>query len=191
MAALKGTQTEKNLLTAFAGESQARNRYTYYASKAKKEGYVQISDIFAETADQEKEHAKRLFKLLEGGEVEISGAFPAGTIDPTVENLKAAAAGENYEHTEMYPGFAKVAEEEGFSDIATIFLAIAVAEKQHEKRYLDLAANIDASRVFNRETPVVWRCRNCGYLHEGNEAPETCPACDHPQAHFELLGENW
>lgn len=191
MAALKGTQTEKNLLTAFAGESQARNRYTYYASKAKKEGYVQISDIFAETADQEKEHAKRLFKLLEGGEVEISGAFPAGTIDPTVENLKAAAAGENYEHTEMYPGFAKVAEEEGFSDIAAVFLAIAVAEKQHEKRYLDLAANIDAGRVFNRETPAVWRCRNCGYLHEGNEAPETCPACDHPQAHFELLGENW
>ena len=191
MAALKGTQTEKNLLTAFAGESQARNRYTYYASKAKKEGYVQISDIFAETADQEKEHAKRLFKLLEGGEVEISGAFPAGTIDPTVENLKAAAAGENYEHTEMYPGFAKVAEEEGFSDIATIFLAIAVAEKQHEKRYLDLAANIDAGRIFKRETPVVWRCRNCGYLHEGNEAPETCLACDHPQAHFELLGENW
>jgi len=191
MAALKGTQTEKNLLTAFAGESQARNRYTYYASKAKKEGYVQISDIFAETADQEKEHAKRLFKLLEGGEVEISGAFPAGTIDPTVENLKAAAAGENYEHTEMYPGFAKVAEEEGFSNIAAVFLAIAVAEKQHEKRYLDLAANIDAGRVFNRETPVVWRCRNCGYLHEGNEAPETCPACDHPQTHFELLGENW
>ena len=191
MAALRGTQTEKNLLTAFAGESQARNRYTYYASKAKKEGYAQISDIFAETADQEKEHAKRLFKLLEGGEVEISGAFPAGTIDPTVENLKAAAAGENYEHTEMYPGFAKVAEEEGFSDIAAVFLAIAVAEKQHEKRYLDLAANIDAGRVFNRETPVVWRCRNCGYLHEGNKAPETCPACDHPQAHFELLGENW
>ncbi len=191
MADLKGTQTEKNLLTAFAGESQARNRYTYYASKAKKEGYVQISDIFAETADQEKEHAKRLFKLLEGGEVEISGAFPAGTIDPTVENLKAAAAGENYEHTQMYPGFAKVAEEEGFSDIAAVFLAIAVAEKQHEKRYLDLAANIDAGRVFKRETPVVWRCRNCGYLHEGNEAPETCLACDHPQAHFELLGENW
>ena len=191
MADLKGTQTEKNILTAFAGESQARNRYTYYASKAKKEGYVQISDIFSETADQEKEHAKRLFKLLEGGEVEISGAFPAGTIDPTVENLKAAAAGENHEHTEMYPGFAKVAEEEGFSDIAAVFLAIAVAEKQHEKRYLDLAANIDAGRVFNRETPVVWRCRNCGYLHEGNEAPETCPACDHPQAHFEILGENW
>ena len=191
MADLKGTQTEKNLLAAFAGESQARNRYTYYASAAKKEGLVQISDIFTETANQEKEHAKRLFKLLEGGEVEIAGAFPAGTIDSTTENLKAAAAGENYEHTEMYPGFAKIAEEEGFSDIAAIFRAIAVAEKQHEKRYLDLAANIDAGRVFKREAAQVWRCRNCGYLFEGNEAPEICPACDHPQAHFELLGENW
>jgi rubrerythrin len=148
MADLKGTQTEKNLLTAFAGESQARNRYTYYASKAKKEGLVQISHIFSETADQEKEHAKRLFKFLEGGEVEIAAAFPAGTIDSTTENLKAAAAGENYEHTEMYPGFAKIAEEEGFGKVATVFRAIAVAEKQHEKRYLDLAANIDAGRVF-------------------------------------------
>ncbi len=191
MADLKGTQTEKNLLAAFGGESQARNRYTYYASKAKKEGLVQISDIFTETANQEKEHAKRLFKLLEGGEVEITGAFPAGTIDSTTENLKAAAAGENYEHTEMYPGFAKIAEEEGFSNIASVFRAIAVAEKQHEKRYLDLAANIDAGRVFKREANQVWRCRNCGYLFEGNEAPEICPACDHPQAHFELLGENW
>jgi rubrerythrin len=191
MADLKGTQTEKNILAAFAGESQARNRYTYYASKAKKEGYVQISDIFTETANQEKEHAKRLFKLLEGGEVEVAGAFPAGTIDSTTENLKAAAAGENHEHTEMYPGFAKIAEEEGFSNIADIFRAIAVAEKQHEKRYLDLAANIDAGQVFKRDTQQVWRCRNCGYLSEGNEAPEICPACDHPQAHFELLGENW
>ncbi len=191
MGKLKGTQTEKNLLAAFAGESQARNRYTYYASKAKKEGLVQISDIFTETANQEKEHAKRLFKLLEGGEVEITGAFPAGTIDSTTENLKAAAAGENYEHTEMYPGFAKIAEEEGFGNIAEIFRAIAVAEKQHEKRYLDLAANIDAGRVFKREANQVWRCRNCGYLFEGNEAPQICPACDHPQAHFELLGENW
>jgi rubrerythrin len=191
MADLKGTQTEKNILAAFAGESQARNRYTYFASKAKKEGYVQISDIFTETADQEKEHAKRLFKLLEGGEVEIAGAFPAGTIDSTTENLKAAAAGENYEHTEMYPGFAKIAEKEGFGNIAEIFRAIAVAEKQHEKRYLDLAANIDAGRVFKREVNQVWRCRNCGYLFEGNEAPQICPACDHPQAHFELLGENW
>jgi rubrerythrin len=191
MADLKGTQTEKNLLTAFSGESQARNRYTYFASQAKKEGYVQISDIFTETANQEKEHAKRLFKLLQGGEVEITGAFPAGTIAATMENLKEAAAGENYEHTEMYPGFAKIATEEGFGDIAVIFTAIAVAEKQHEKRYLDLAANIDAGRVFKRDAPVVWRCRNCGYLDEGSEAPEVCPACDHPQAHFELLGENW
>jgi rubrerythrin len=191
MADLKGTQTEKNLLTAFSGESQARNRYTYFASQAKKEGYVQISDIFSETANQEKEHAKRLFKLLQGGEVEITGAFPAGTIASTMENLKEAAAGENYEHTEMYPGFAKTATDEGFGDIAVIFTAIAVAEKQHEKRYLELAANIDAGRVFKRDAPVVWRCFNCGYLHEGSEAPVVCPACDHPQAHFELLGENW
>jgi rubrerythrin len=191
MAELKGTQTEKNLLTAFAGESQARNRYTYFAGQAKKEGFVQISDIFSETANQEKEHAKRFFKFLEGGEAMISGAFPAGTIAATVENLKAAAAGENYEHTEMYPGFAKIAEEEGFKDVAAAFRAISVAEKQHEKRYLDLAANIDAEKVFQREAPEVWRCRNCGYLHEGNSAPKLCPACIHPQAHFELLGENW
>ena len=191
MAELKGSQTEKNLLTAFAGESQARNRYTYFASQAKKEGFVQISDIFSETANQEKEHAKRFFKFLEGGEAMISGAFPAGTIAATVENLKAAAAGENYEHTEMYPGFAKIAEEEGFKDVAAAFRAISVAEKQHEKRYLDLAANIDAEKVFQREAPEVWRCRNCGYLHEGNSAPKLCPACIHPQAHFELLGENW
>jgi len=153
MAQLKGTQTEKNLLTSFAGESQARNRYTYFASQAKKEGYVQISDIFKETADQEKEHAKRFFKFLEGGEVMISGAFPAGTIGTTVDNLKAAAAGENYEHTEMYPGFANVAQEEGFKEVAAVYRAISVAEKQHEKRYLDLAANIDAGKVFQREHP--------------------------------------
>lgn len=162
MASLKGTQTEKNLLTAFAGESQARNRYTYFASQAKKEGYVQISEIFTETANQEKEHAKRLFKLLQGGEVEITGAFPAGTIATTRVNLKESAAGENYEYTEMYPGFAKIAEKEGFGNIAGIFRAIAVAEKQHEKRYLDLAANIDSGRVFKREVNQVWRCRNCG-----------------------------
>jgi len=191
MASLKGTQTEKNILTAFSGESQARNRYTYFASKAKKEGYVQISHIFEETANQEKEHAKRLFKLLEGGELEVCGAFPAGTIASTAENLKEAAAGENYEHTEMYPGFAKTAREEGFNEVAAIFEAIAVAEKQHEKRYKDLAANIAAGTVFKRENAVVWRCRNCGYLHEGNEPPEICPACAHARAHFELLGENW
>lgn len=191
MGSLKGTQTEKNLLTAFSGESQARNRYTFFASQAKKEGYVQISDIFTETANQEKEHAKRLFKFLEGGEVEISGAFPAGTTGNTFENLKHSAAGENHEHTEMYPGFAKIAREEGFDNIADVFEAIAVAEKQHEKRYVDLAANIDAGRVFKRDETMTWRCRNCGYLHEGNEAPEECPACAHAQAHFELLGENY
>ncbi|MBW2540165.1 MAG: rubrerythrin family protein, partial [Deltaproteobacteria bacterium] len=186
MGSLKGSQTEKNLLTAFSGESQARNRYTYFASKAKKEGYVQIADIFIETANQEKEHAKRLFKFLEGGEVEITGAFPAGVIDTTLENLKAAAAGEHYEQTEMYPEFAKTAREEGFDSIAAVFEAIAVAEKQHEKRYVDLAANIEAGKVFKRDEKVIWRCRNCGYLHEGNEAPDSCPACAHPQAHFEL-----
>jgi rubrerythrin len=191
VASLKGTQTEKNLLTAFAGESQARNRYTYFAGQAKKEGYVQIATIFEETANQEKEHAKRFFKFLEGGEVEIIGAFPAGMIATTLENLKAAAAGEHYEHTEMYPGFAKTAREEGFDDVAAAFEAISVAEKQHEKRYVDLAANIEAGRVFKRDEEVVWRCRNCGYLHNGSEALEVCPACVHPQAHFELLGENW
>ena len=191
MGSLKGTQTEKNLLTAFSGESQARNRYTYFASQAKKEGYVQMADIFIETADQEKEHAKRLFKFLEGGEVEIAAAFPAGVIGTTVENLKEAAAGEHYEYTEMYPGFAKTAREEGFDAIAAVFEAIAVAEKQHEKRYLDFAANIEAGRVFKRDEKTTWRCRNCGYLHEGNEAIEECPACAHAQAHFELLGENW
>jgi rubrerythrin len=191
MASVKGTQTEKNLLTAFAGESQARNRYTYFAGQAKKDGYVQIADIFLETADQEKEHAKRFFTFLEGGEVEISGAFPAGVVGTTLENLKAAAEGEHYEQTEMYPGFAKVARDEGFEAVAMVFENIAVAERQHEKRYRDLAANIEAGRVFKRDTAVVWRCRNCGYLYEGPEAPLSCPACAHPQAHFELLGENW
>jgi len=191
MASLKGTQTETNIMAAFAGESQARNRYTYFASKAKKEGFVQISAIFEETANQEKEHAKRLFKLLEGGEVEITGSFPAGVIGSTVENLKGSAEGENHEHTEMYPGFAKTAKEEGFNDIAAIFMAIAVAEKQHEKRYNDLIANIEAGRVFKRDSEQTWRCRNCGYLHTGTDAPDKCPACDHAQAHFELLGENY
>ena len=188
---VKGTRTEKNLLTAFAGESQARNRYTYFASEARKSDYQQISTIFAETADQEKEHAKRLFKFLEGGEVEVQAAFPAGVIGSTVENLKAAAGGENHEWTQMYPDFAKIAREEGLDEIASAFESIAVAEKQHEKRYLELAANIEAGRVFKKDKPVVWRCMNCGYLHTGTEALELCPACAHPQAYFELLGENW
>jgi rubrerythrin len=191
MGNLKGTRTEKNILTAFAGESQARNRYTYFASQAKKDGYVQIQEIFTETANQEKEHAKRLFKLLAGGEVEVTAAFPAGVIGTTLDNLKEAAGGENYEYTEMYPGFAKTAVEEGFEEIAEIFKAIAVAEKQHEKRYLALAANIANNTVFKKDQSVVWQCRNCGYLHEGDGAPEECPACDHAQEHFELLGENW
>ncbi len=191
MPALKGTQTEKNILTAFAGESQARNRYTFFASKAKKEGYVQISDIFTETADQEKEHAKRLFKLLEGGEVEISGTFPAGVIGTTSENLAEAAAGENHEHLVMYPGFAETARAEGFDDIAAIFMAIAVAEKQHEKRYVELKANVDTRQVFHRDAKMTWRCRNCGYVHTAHGAPDVCPACDHAKDHFELLAENW
>ncbi|MDA3941021.1 MAG: rubrerythrin family protein [Spirochaetia bacterium] len=191
MKSLKGTETEKNLLKAFAGESQARNRYTYFVGQAKKEGYVQIADIFAETADQEKEHAKRLFKFLEGGELEITASFPAGVIGTTEENLLAGAEGENYEWTDMYPSFAKTAREEGFDKVADVFEAIAVAEKQHEKRYNELRANILASNVFKKESNVTWRCRNCGYIFEGAEAPAVCPACAHPQAHFELLGENW
>lgn len=191
MGDLTGTKTEKNLLTAFAGESQARNRYTFFASKANKEGFVQISHIFEETANQEKEHAKRLFKFLEGGEVEIQAAFPAGVIGSTAENLKAAAAGEHYEWEGMYPEFAVVARDEGFEAITSTFEAIAVAEKQHEKRYLGLLQNVEAGTVFKKESKVVWRCRNCGYLHEGEEAPDVCPACAHPQAHFELLAENW
>jgi len=188
---LKETKTEVNLLTAFAGESQARNRYTYFASQAKKDGFIQISHIFEETANQEKEHAKRLFKFLEGGEVEIQAAFPAGVIGSTAENLKASAGGEHYEWETMYPEFAKIAREEGFDAIAKVFEAIAIAEKQHEKRYLDLLKNVEAGSVFKKEKKVVWRCRNCGYLHEGDEALGICPACAHPQAHFELLSENW
>ena len=191
MKSIRGTKTEQKLLTAFAGESQARNRYTYFAKQAKKEGHVQISMIFEETANQEKEHAKRLFKFLEGGEIEVQASFPAGVIGSTLENLKAAAAGENYEQEKMYPEFARIAEEEGFSEIAAVFRAIAVAEKQHEKRFKELAENIEKGRVFKREEEVVWRCLNCGYIHSGSEPPETCPACDHPQGYFELLGENW
>lgn len=192
MAQLQGTETEKNLLKAFAGESQARNRYTYFAAQAKKEGFVQMAHIFEETADQEKEHAKRLFKFLQSGEeIEITSAFPAGAIKGTAENLEASAAGENHEHTTMYPEFAETARKEGFDDIADVFMAIAVAEKQHEKRFLDLKANIENERVFKRDASVTWRCRNCGYLHEGEEAPDTCPACAHAKAHFEILGENY
>ncbi len=191
MASLKGTQTEKNLLTAFAGESQARNRYAYFASKAKKEGFVQIQRVFEETADQEKEHAKRLFKFLEGGEVEVAASFPAGVIGATAENLEAAAAGEQHEHTEMYPTFAETAEKEGFAEIASVFRHIAIAEKQHEKRYRGLLANVKSGTVFKKDKPTVWRCLNCGYVHEGDEAVDRCPACDHEQAYFELLAENW
>jgi rubrerythrin len=188
---LRGSQTEKNLITAFAGESQARNRYTYHAAQARKEGFVQIADLFEETANQEREHAKRLFKFMTGGEAKVEAAFPFGTIGKTTDNLKAGADGERYEWQTMYPSFATVARDEGFGDVAAVFEAIAVAEKQHEKRYRALAKNIDEGRVFAKDRPVVWRCRNCGYLHSGREAPGTCPACAHAQAHFELLGENW
>ena len=192
MAELKGTETEKNLLKAFAGESQARNRYTYFASKAKKEGYVQIQSIFEETANHEKEHAKRLFKYLKSGAgLEITAGFPAGTIASTMENLKAAAEGEHYETTTMYPEFAARAREEGFEDIANTFESIAVAEAYHEKRYLTLMENIEKGLVFKREKKVAWRCRNCGYVYEGTEPPDVCPACAHAKAHFELKPENY
>lgn len=191
MKSLKGTKTEKNLLTAFAGESQARNRYTYFASQAKKEGYEQISAVFLDTADNEKEHAKRLFKFLDGGDVEINAAFPAGVIGDTKQNLKAAAAGENHEHTKMYPEFTNTAKKEGFQEIASVFSAIAVAEKQHEKRYLALLENIEKDRVFKKEKVVKWKCRNCGYVHDGTDAPEKCPACAHPRSYFEILCENY
>jgi rubrerythrin len=189
--ALKGSKTEKNILTAFAGESQARNRYTYFASEARKEGYIQIADIFEETANQEREHAKRFFKFLEGGEVTIQTGFPAGVIEKTSQNLKAAAAGEHYEWSNLYPSFAKAAREEGFEMIAKTFEAITLAEKHHENRYLGLLSNVEAGKVFKKEKPVIWRCRNCGYLYEGKEAPQACPACAHPQAYFEILAENW
>jgi len=191
MKSLKGTRTEKNILAAFAGESQARNRYTFFASKAKKEGLEQIHGIFLETADNEKEHAERLFKFLEGGDAEVQAAFPAGIIGNTMENLKAAAGGENYEYTTMYPGFAKIADEEGFPEVAETMRAIAGAEKQHEKRYLGLLDNLSNNRVFKRDEVVKWKCRNCGYIHEGMEPPEECPACAHPKAYYELLAENW
>lgn len=190
MKSVKGTQTEKNLLTSFAGESQARNRYTFFASAAKKEGYEQISAIFTETAEQEKEHAKRMFKYLEGGVVEITASFPAGVIGKTLDNLKAAAAGENEEWAEAYPHFAEVADAEGFPEIAEMYRRIAIAEKGHEERYRAFIKNIEEGTVFVKEEETVWQCRNCGYIHVGKEAPESCPACNHPQAYFEVKKTN-
>jgi rubrerythrin len=191
MASIKGSETEKLVLTAFAGESQARNRYTYYAGAARKEGYVQIADIFLETADHEKEHAKRMFKFLEGGEVNITASFPAGIIAPTLVNLREAAAGERHEHAELYPMIAQTASEEGFDAVAVAFNNIAKAEKHHEERYLAFVDILEKNRAFKREEPVFWRCRNCGMVHHGGEAPQVCPACLHPQAHFEILCKPW
>jgi len=191
MPDIKGSRTEKNLTTAFAGESQARNRYTYFSDKAREEGLVQIADIFEETANQEREHAKRYFSFLTGGTAQVDFEFPAGIVGTTAENLKAAAAGEHFEWTEMYKGYAERAREEGFGAVAKAFDNIRVAEKQHEKRYLGLLANVEAGTVFKKDKPVVWRCRNCGYLHEGAEAPAACPACAKPQAYYEILAENW
>ena len=191
MASIKGTKTEQNLLKAFAGESQARSRYTYYAGVAKKEGLEQIASLFEETALNEQEHAKRFFKFLEGGMVEITASYPAGVIGTTLDNLKAAADGENEEWTELYPEFAKIAEEEGFKDVAAAFRLIATVEKAHEARYRKLYENLQNGKVFEKDGKITWKCRNCGYLHEGTEAPEVCAACLHPRAHFELLGENW
>jgi rubrerythrin len=191
MKDLKGTQTEKNLLAAFAGESQARNRYSYFASQAKKEGYEQISAIFLETAENEKEHAKVFFKYLQGGMVEITAMYPAGVIGKTKENLKEAAEGEKAEWGTIYPDFASIAESEGFPEIATSFKYIAQVEAQHEKRYRKLLANLEKTQVFKKETVVKWKCRNCGYVHEGTEAPRKCPACQHPQSYYEIIAENY
>jgi rubrerythrin len=191
MKSIKGSKTEKNLLKAFAGESQARNRYTYFASAAKKEGYIQISNIFADTAENEKEHAKRFFKFLEGGDVEITASYPAGKIGTTLENLKAAAAGEKLEWGTLYPGFADEAEREGFADVAAAFRMISVAETGHEARYNKLAENVVKGVVFKRSEKKIWRCHNCGYQHEGDFAPDQCPACLHPKDYYELKAENY
>ncbi len=191
MPSIKGTQTEKNLLAAFAGESQARNRYTYAAGVARKEGYNQIEALFLETADNEKEHAKRFFKFLEGGTTEITAAYPAGVIGTTAENLLAAAQGENEEWTKLYPGFAEVAKQEGFGEVAAAFTMIAKVEQEHEARYRKLLDNVEKGNVFQKAATVRWKCRNCGYIHEGTSAPAKCPACLHPQAHFEVAGENY
>ena len=191
MGKFRESQTAKNLLTSFAGESQARNRYTYFARRAAEEGFDQIADIFEETAYQECEHALRFFKFFNGGEMEITWSFPAGVILDTYENLIASADGEHFEHTNMYPGFAGVAHDEGFVRAAETWEAISVSEKQHEKRFRELSANLKADRVFSRDQDMVWRCRNCGYLHTGQEAPEKCPACVRPRGSFELLAQNW
>ena len=191
MKSLKGTKTEANLLKAFAGESQARNRYTYFASQAKKDGYELVASVFEETANQEKEHAKRFFKFLEGGDLEITATFPAGKIGTTLENLLAAAGGEQEEWEQMYPEFAQVAEEEGFNEIAAVFRNVAIAEKQHERRYRGFAEAVQNGTMFENDGEIVWRCRNCGFVHLGKSAPKVCPACAHPQAHFERLAENW
>jgi rubrerythrin len=188
---IKGTETEKNLLRAFAGESQARTRYTFFAGKAKKEGYEQIASIFAETSDQEKEHAERFFKFLEGGMLTIDGTFPAGVIGTTAENLKAAAAGEHEEWGEAYPAWADVADKEGFPAIAEVFRRIASVEKMHEERYRKLLAHIENGDVFTRPEAIDWQCRNCGYVHNGTSAPTACPACAHPQAYFEPRRNNY
>jgi rubrerythrin len=191
MKSIKGTKTEKNLLAAFAGESQARNRYTFFASQAKKEELIQIQHIFEETAENEKEHAKRFFKFLEGGMVEITATFPAGIIGTTAENLRAAAEGEHEEHTVLYPEAAETAEQEGFHDIALAFKMIATVEKHHEERYLALLGNIDAGTIFKKESKTFWKCGNCGYIAESASAPEKCPACLHPKGYFELLSDNF
>ena len=188
---IKGTQTEKNLLTSFAGESQARMRYTYFASVAKKEGYEQIAGVFMETAEQEKEHAKRFFKFLEGGMVEITASYPAGMIGTTAENLAAAAAGENEEWVDLYPAFADIADEEGFKEIAVAFRMIAKVEAEHERRYRQLLANVEANKVFEKDEAIMWQCRNCGFVFEGKKAPAKCPACAHPQAYFEPMKQNY
>lgn len=188
---VKGTQTEKNLLKSFAGESQARNRYTYFASVAKKEGYEQISAFFTETADNEKEHAKVFFKFLEGGDLEITATYPAGKVGTTAENLKAAAMGEHEEHTAIYPEFARIAKEEGFPEIAAAFLMISKVEEEHEKRYLKLLENVELGKVFKKDQKELWKCRNCGYVHEGTDAPELCPACKHNKNYFEIKENNY
>ncbi len=191
MPELKGTQTEKNLLGAFAGESQARNRYTYAASVARKEGYLQIADLFLETAENEKEHAKRFFKFLEGGTAEITATYPAGKTGNTAENLKAAANGEHEEWTELYPSFSEKAKEEGFKEVAAAFTMIAKVEKEHEARYLKLLENVENGKVFEKDTSVRWKCRKCGHIHEGPKAPGKCPACLHLQEFFEVQAENY